>query len=111
MTIPWPPPPDLASIQELVCNADVEGFVADGAPADEYDSEAEEFHAAIAGFPTSRITVSNLLPILHEIWRGSFSLDDAAIAVRYPALEALAQQVARFFGPEAQPLTRQTSPA
>lgn len=38
MSRPWPPPPDLDSIQELVANADVEGFIADGAPVDEYST-------------------------------------------------------------------------
>ena len=65
---PWPPPPDLDSIQELVATADIEGFIAKGAPADEYETEAE---------------------------------------LLFNQLEnALAQQIARFFGPEAQPQVR-----
>ena len=38
MTQPWPPPPDIDSIQELVATADVEGFIAEGAPPDEYEA-------------------------------------------------------------------------
>ena len=105
----WPPPPDLPSIKELVQTADVEGFIADGAPADEYDHEAEELHAAIADLATSQITADNLMPTLDAIWRKNFADDDAELALRRPALEGLAQQIARFFGPEAKPLVREGS--
>jgi hypothetical protein len=104
---PWPPPPDLASIKELVRDADIEGLIEiHGAPADEYDTEAESLHTAIAHFAISEITVKNLLPALEAIWRKNFIDDDADLALRRPALEKLAQQIARFFGPEAQPQTR-----
>ena len=102
----WPPSPDLASIKELVQTADVEGFIADGAPADEYDHEAESIHAAIGHLTTAQITVGNLMPSLETVWRKSFIDDDAELALRRPALEGLAQQIARFFGPEAQPQVR-----
>ena len=103
---PWPPPPDLDSIQELVATADVEGFIADGAPADEYETEAELLFNAIENFPTAEIVPSKLVPIVEDIWRKSFSLDEDALAQRRPALEGLAQQIARFFGPEAKPQVR-----
>jgi hypothetical protein len=105
----WPPPPDLESIKELVRNADVEGLIEiHGAPADEYDTEAEALHAAIAHLRTNEITVSKQLPILESIWRRNFIDDDAELALRRPALEGLAKQIARFFGPDAQPRTRQS---
>jgi hypothetical protein len=106
MANPWPPPPDPASIKELVANADVEGFIADGAPADEYDIEAEEFCTALDGYATAEITVARLLPVLEEIWAGAFELTDAQVASRRDKLTALATEVARFFGPEAQPQVR-----
>lgn len=103
----WPPPPDLDSIRELVRAADPEGFIAiHGAPADEYDPEADELHAAIAHLEASDITVANLLPLLEAIWRRNHIDDDAELALRRPALEDLAQQIARFFGPEAKPQVR-----
>lgn len=105
-----PPPPDLESIKELVRNADIEGFIeVHGAPADEYDTEAEALHTAIAHLRADEITVSKQLPILEFIWRKSFIDDEAELALRRPALEALAQQITRFFGPEAQPQTRNCS--
>jgi hypothetical protein len=108
----WPPPPDLESIKDLVRIADVEGLIEiHGAPADEYEPEAKHIFAAIKGLSTPEMTVPNLLPVLETIWRRSFIPDDRELALRRPALEGLAQQIARFFGPEAQPQTRQQSPA
>lgn len=102
----WPPPPDRASIDELVAAADVEGFRAEGAPADEYDGESERIFAAIRHFPTVDLVPETLAPILERIWRESFALDDAGLREREPGLRGLAEQIARFFGPEAQPTVR-----
>ncbi len=106
MSKPWPPPPDIDSIQELVATADIEGFIADGAPADEYETEAELLFNAIENFPTADILSPKLLAILEPIWISSFSLDEPALAQRRPALQSLAQQIERFFGPEARPQVR-----
>jgi hypothetical protein len=103
---PWPPPPDLASIKELVAAADIEGFLAEGAPQDEYDTESELLFDFLEDLPTDEIVATELLPILEAIWRKDFSLDDAALQQRSPALLSLAQQVERFFGPEAKPQVR-----
>lgn len=103
---PWPPPPDIDSIRELVASADVEGFIAHGAPADEYETEAELLFSAVENFPTADLVSAKLLPILQDIWRRSFSLNEASLAQRALKLQALAQQIARFFGPEAQPQVR-----
>jgi len=102
----WPPPPDLESIQQLVREADPEGHLAEGAPADEYEPEEELLFLALAPLPTQQLIVSNVLPVIEEVWRTSFALDDGALDQRHPALMALAQQIARFFGPEAKPLVR-----
>ncbi len=108
MSVPWPPPPDLDSIRELVRDADVEGLIEiHGAPADEYDMEAEMLHTSIAHLQTDEISVGKLLPILETIWRKNFIDDDAELALRRPALEGVAQQIVRFFGQEAKPQVRQ----
>lgn len=106
----WPPPPDLDSIKELVATADVEGFIAGGAPSDEYDTEAELLFDFTEDLPTQELIAAELLPILEAIWRKNFSLDDAALEQRRPALLGLAQQIERFFGPEAHPNVRSTDP-
>jgi len=106
MSTRWPPPPDLHSIRELVRSADPEGHIADGSPADEYEPEEEAIFAAIAHLPTAGITELTLTPIIEQIWADSFAHDDAALARSRPALHNLAQQIARFFGPDAQPQVR-----
>ena len=103
---PWPPPPDLDSIQELVATADVDGFIAEGGPADEYETEAEALFEQIRSFTTAELVTSRLVPILEGIWQGSFQLSPDALAERRPKLFALAGQIERFFGPSAQPQVR-----
>lgn len=103
---PWPPPPDIDSIQELVATADIEGFIAGGAPADEYETEAELLFVQIENFPTADLVPDKILPILQDIWARNFTLPADELLERRPALLALAQQIARFFGPEAQPQVR-----
>lgn len=105
-TAPWPPPPDLESIQELVAAADIENFIVEGAPIDEYEAEAELLFSAVRNLATLDLTYGNIAPLVEDIWRRSFKLDDGAISQRRPAIESLAAQIARFFGPEAVPLVR-----
>ncbi|HEX3569648.1 MAG TPA: hypothetical protein VHU44_02380 [Acidobacteriaceae bacterium] len=106
MSTPWPPPPDLHSIRELVRAADPEGHIAEGSAADEYEPEEDAIFAAIAEWPTAQITAPNLIPVIEQVWRNSFAHDHDALAASRPALTSLAEQIARFFGPEAQPQVR-----
>ena len=104
----WPPPPDLESIRELVRVADPEGLIAEGSPADEYEPEEEAIFAGIAHLAVSEITTARLLPILEEVWGKSFPEDEGAVPKSRVALQGLAEQITHFFGPEAQPQTRQS---
>lgn len=104
----WPPPPDIDSIQELVATADVEGFIANGAPLDEYETEAELLFNQIENFPTAELVPEKILPILEDIWIRNFELGPEVMMERRPALLALAEQIARFFGPDARPRVRGT---
>jgi hypothetical protein len=106
---PWPPPPDLASIKELVRNADTEEFIANGSPSDEYDGEAEQLFTAIGRFATVDLVAPEIVPHIESIWSKSFAYDQDILARTRPSLEGLAQQIARFFGPEARPHVRERS--
>ncbi len=106
MSTPWPPPPDLPSLAELIATADIERFLANGGPADEYEIEAEHLHALISTWPTHDLTTDRLLPVLEEIWTDAFGLDDRALEHRRVKLRELAAQIERFFGPQAQPQVR-----
>ena len=103
---PWPPPPDLDSIQELVATADVEGFIAEGSPADEYETEAEDIFKGIASWPTAELTTERLLSVLEAAWAQGFSLGAEGLEQRRVKLRELAGQIERFFGPEAKPQVR-----
>jgi hypothetical protein len=109
MTSIWPPPPDLDSLKELFATADIEGLIADDSPLDEYDPEAKHFYEATIGLPATGFAAEQILPLLEQLWVKQFMLNGEQLAQRRPAIEALAQQIARFFGPEAQPLTRETN--
>ena len=103
---PWPPPPDLPSIQELVRTADPEGLIAGGAPPDEYDPEEQALLKSLHVLATAQILAANILPPLEEIWRKAFNLTDEDLSQRRPTLLALAKEIERFFGPQSQPRTR-----
>jgi hypothetical protein len=106
MPAQWPPPIDLESIQQLVREADPEGYLAKGAPADEYQPEEELLLASLAPLPSQQMIIMNLLPVIEEVWRTSFALHGQALEARRPALISLALQIERFFGPRAQPQVR-----
>ena len=105
-TKPWPPPPDIVSIQELVATADIEGFITNGSPIDEYETEAELIFNQIENFPTADLVAGKILPILEDVWARNFNLSSDVLMERRSALLSLAQQIARFFGPEATPQVR-----
>jgi hypothetical protein len=107
MTQPWPPPPDLASIQELVRAADPEQHLAEGAPADEYEPEEQQIFAALEHLPTAQLLVLNILQPIEQIWQSSFALTAEQLDERRPQLLSLAKEIQRFFGPESQPRTRE----
>ena len=102
----WPPPPDIESIKELVRAADPEGYLAKGAPADEYQPEEEAILEAIGHLDISDLIAVRTLSIIQAVWQESFNLDHEAMAERNTALVALANDIERFFGPQATPLVR-----
>jgi hypothetical protein len=89
---------DLDSVNDLVTEQDVEGFIADGAPADEYESEVEEVFAALHALPTQEATPDRILAILEQTWKKNFSLSDEALKQRQPALEKIVARILHFFG-------------
>jgi hypothetical protein len=107
VSAPWPPPPDLNSLKELFAAADIEGLIADECPLDEYDPEAKHFYEATIGFPISRFTAEQTIPLLEQLWIRQFMLNEEQLAQRRSALIELANQIARFFGPDATPQVRQ----
>jgi hypothetical protein len=89
---------DLDSVNDLVTEQDVEGFIADGAPADEYESEVEEVFAALLSLPAEEATQQRILAILEQTWKKNFSLSDDELKQRRPALEKIVERILHFFG-------------
>jgi hypothetical protein len=108
-TKPWPPPPDIESIRELVRAADPERHLASGAPMDEYEPEEEAILVAIGHLNNSELLTATTLPIIQTVWQKSFNLDQSAMADRHLALIGLAEQIERFFGPQATPQVRSST--
>ena len=97
-----PPRPDLESIQDILRSADIEGLIAEGAPADEYEPEETLLLAAIQHLPSTEIHPTTLMPILESIWHKSFAPTDSEIANRRPALAAVADRIEQYFGQRSQ---------
>jgi hypothetical protein len=89
---------DLDSVNDLITEQDVEGFIADGAPADEYESEVEEVFAALLALPAHEATQDRILAILEETWKKNFSLSGDELKQRRLALEKIVERILHFFG-------------
>jgi hypothetical protein len=89
---------DLESVNDLITEQDVEGFIADGAPADEYEGEVEEVFAAWLALPAEEATKERLLAILEQTWRKSFSLSEAELEQRRPGFERIVDRTLHHFG-------------
>lgn len=63
-------------IAQALHAADIEGLLADGAPDDEYDSEAADIAAAVEQLSPSELTVENLAAVIKSIWDKSFGHDE-----------------------------------
>lgn len=79
------------ALKQLLREADIEGLIADGAPADEYDSEADIVMSALTQ-STGR-TVSDVVSLLAAAWTRSFALDEAALQLRLPQLQNVAARL------------------
>jgi hypothetical protein len=89
---------DMESVQDLVRGADIEGFLAEGEPADEYEPEEMAIFSAMSAWPAATFTKANVMAVVVEVWRKSFSLDDAEMSARLSKMDGLAGQFVHFFG-------------
>lgn len=89
---------DLESVNDLITEADIEGFIADGAPADEYESEVEEIFAALVELPAEDATKDEIVAIFDGVWKKNFSLPDTELLKRRPAFEKVVDRILHHFG-------------
>ena len=88
---------DLESIDELIRTQDIEGFLADGAPEDEYAPEIEVVFAQLRALPIQQASRERLIALLEAVWTKDFSLSESELETRRPGFEAIADKILHFF--------------
>lgn len=82
---------DLAdSINAILMSDDIEGFIALGAPRDEYDFEARQIADLVRDSILSEEEISK---IIAAVWMSSFGLDDTDLEKRLPAIKIAARKI------------------
>ncbi len=88
---------DLESLEELIRTADIEGYLAEGAPQDEYDLEIATLLSGLHAIPPGLATREKLIALLETVWQSAFSLPPADLLERRSAFEAIADKLLHFF--------------
>lgn len=83
----------LTQIQNLLREEDIEGLIAVGAPADEYNAEAEIVFAALSGLEASKLSSEARLDLIIHVWQNAFNLSGSDIKQRLPNLTMLAKRI------------------
>ena len=88
---------DEESVEELFTTHDIEGLIAAGAPADEYEPEMEQLIAALAEIPAGQASQSRIIDILNEIWRKDFTATEDRLGHLRPAFASLANTLLEHY--------------
>lgn len=83
----------VSSIDNILIQEDIEGFIEAGAPADEYQDEAAQIAASIARLAEADFLEENILAIISLIWIKSFELAEKDVALRLPALRRVTRAI------------------
>jgi hypothetical protein len=86
---------DLKAMKALFAEHDVEGFIGEGAPRDEYDQEATDVAQKLKDmeFVQTKIDCAAVLKTLTDVWSQNFNLKDAELEQRRKNLSRLAGKV------------------
>ena len=71
---------------------DLEGLIEDGAPLDEYSSEAQSVAEALAKIPMEKITMSVVAATIALVWAKNFDISAAETEQRLPACQRVAEK-------------------
>lgn len=82
-----------AIINQLLQQADIEGFIEAGAPEDEYFSEADMIASAIQNLDDNQIDEQNLASLISLIWIKNFNLEEDEILARASAIKGVAKRI------------------
>ena len=81
----------IKQIEAALYAEDIEGLIAQGAPADEYDAEAEAISLKLADLHADEYTLPNLTITITIVWATAFHLDGDSINLRMPAFQNVAR--------------------
>lgn len=84
---------NVSTIEKILIPEDIEGFIAMGAPVDEYQDEAAQIAAAITALGEEEFREENILAIVSLVWMKSFGLDEGDMALRLPGLRRVTQAI------------------
>lgn len=88
---------DAESGEELFTTHDLEGFIAGGAPADEYEPEMKQLIEALALIPPGEASQSKIIALLNDIWRKDFSATEDRLEALRPGFESLANTLLEHY--------------
>jgi hypothetical protein len=81
-------------IREVLNSVDIEGLLQVGAPADEYESEAQMIATAISQTSESDLTEERLLHVIRRVWTEMFGpFSDEEIKKRDAVFLQVARQI------------------
>lgn len=80
-------------IERIFRDADIEGLIGNGAPDNEYDSEAQQKLEAIARLAPDDATEDRIAGIIRLVWSKSFNRGDDEISLRMPAFKQVAHKI------------------
>jgi hypothetical protein len=84
------------TIASLLRQVDIEGYISLGAPADEYDSEAEALARSFAEMDDDEATVENITAIVTEAWKQSFNLEESDLGKRQLEIRNFAETIVKL---------------
>ncbi len=85
------------NIEVLLRQADIEGYIELGAPADEYASEAEIIAAAINELERPETSEENIAAIIFQVWKKSFNLSASDLEARQSAVNGVVKKIMKHF--------------
>lgn len=74
---------------------DIEGFVADGAPVDEYEDEAHIISDSLSLLSLPELNETNISKIISQVWVESFDLNGADLERRQLKIDKVSRLIVR----------------
>lgn len=75
-----------SAINALLIEQDIEGLIAAGAPANEYEDEARHIAEAVNKLSPEQRSQQNIFAIVRQVWMESFDLQQSEMLLRSEAL-------------------------